>query len=67
MPSVTQSSSAAWSKVPGRTAALKRRTVSSSAAGSSSSARASSPIEPAFTGGNTGGMNLPTAFESMIE
>jgi hypothetical protein len=49
-----------------RTDSLYLRTVASSVATSRPSALASSPMEPAVTGGNTVGMNFPTGFASMI-
>lgn len=65
-PSVRQSSRPAGSNRPGRTEALKRLTVATSACGSSPRARASSPIDPATTGGKAVGMNIPAGLESTI-
>src|SRR5260221_5651233 len=66
-PSVAQSSRMVWSNVPGRSAALNRATVASSAAGSSARSVASSPMEPAFTGGETARLELPLEFWSIVE
>ena len=67
MPSVRQSSRMVWSKVPGRTAALKSATVFSSAAGSSSSfaGELGDRVAPAI-GGNSVGMKLVTTLESKM-
>ena len=66
-PTVRQSSRTAWLNDPGRTARLKASTVASSLSGDRFSCVASSLMELAAFGGNTDGMNRPTALASTIE